>query len=100
MRLYSATTPRSNCSPTISSRACPGSRATMRTSRRSRVRAPLQKLLSEERMADQLFANYINGEWVSGAKTFENRNPANTEELVGLFVKGSAADVAAAADAA
>ncbi len=46
-----------------------------------------------------LFANYINGEWVSG-DTFENRNPANTDEVVGLFVKGSAADVSAAADAA
>ena len=45
------------------------------------------------------FPNYINGEWVSGP-VFENRNPANTDEVVGLFVKGSAADIAAAADAA
>ena len=45
------------------------------------------------------FRNYINGEWVSG-DTFEDRNPANTEEIVGLFVKGSPADVTAAADAA
>src|SRR5580704_19132127 len=45
-------------------------------------------------------ANYINGEWVSGAKTFENRNPANTEELVGTFTKGSAEDMQAAASAA
>jgi len=45
------------------------------------------------------FANYIDGEWVSGP-TFENRNPANTDELVGLFVKGSASDVEAAAAAA
>jgi aldehyde dehydrogenase (NAD+) len=50
-------------------------------------------------MAAQTFANYINGEWVSG-DTFENRNPANTDELVGLFVKGKAADVDAAAEAA
>ncbi len=42
------------------------------------------------------FPNYINGEWVSG-DTFENRNPANTDEVVGLFVKGTAADVTAAA---
>ena len=47
----------------------------------------------------ELFRNYINGEWVDGP-TFENRNPANTEEVVGLFVKGSAADVHRAADAA
>jgi alpha-ketoglutaric semialdehyde dehydrogenase len=45
------------------------------------------------------FPNYINGEWVSGP-TFENRNPANLDELVGLFVKGSASDVEAAAQAA
>jgi alpha-ketoglutaric semialdehyde dehydrogenase len=51
-------------------------------------------------MADQIFANYINGEWVTGGATFENRNPANTDEVVGLFAKGSAADVHAAADAA
>src|SRR5580692_6608216 len=48
----------------------------------------------------QNFANYINGEWVSGAKTFDNRNPANTEELVGTFTKGSAEDMKAAASAA
>ncbi|HXJ39452.1 MAG TPA: aldehyde dehydrogenase family protein [Bryobacteraceae bacterium] len=46
------------------------------------------------------FANYINGEWVAITKTFENRNPANTDEIVGLFAKGSAADVEAAAKAA
>jgi acyl-CoA reductase-like NAD-dependent aldehyde dehydrogenase len=46
------------------------------------------------------FANYINGEWVSGDKTFDNRNPANTEEIVGTFTKGTPADMAAAADAA
>ncbi len=50
-------------------------------------------------MSTPTFANYINGEWVTGP-TFENRNPANTDEIVGLFVKGTAADVDAAADAA
>ncbi|MBY0504185.1 MAG: aldehyde dehydrogenase family protein [Bryobacteraceae bacterium] len=48
----------------------------------------------------QTFPNYINGEWVSSGATFENLNPANTKEVVGLFVKGTAADVARAADAA
>lgn len=47
----------------------------------------------------QMFRNYINGEWVDGP-TFENRNPANTDEIVGLHVKGTAADVDAAAAAA
>jgi acyl-CoA reductase-like NAD-dependent aldehyde dehydrogenase len=48
----------------------------------------------------QTFANYINGEWVATGATFENRNPANTDEVVGLFAKGSPAEMTAAADAA
>ena len=48
----------------------------------------------------QLFSNYINGDWVSNGQTFENRNPANTDELVGNFAKGSAQDVTDAAAAA
>ncbi len=48
----------------------------------------------------QLFCNYINGQWREGAGTFENRNPAATDELVGTFVKGGAGDIAAAAEAA
>jgi aldehyde dehydrogenase (NAD+) len=47
----------------------------------------------------QTFANYINGQWVEGP-TFENRNPANTDELVGLFVKGTATDMESACAAA
>ncbi len=47
-----------------------------------------------------MFANYINGEWVATSATFENRNPANTDEVVATMAKGSAADIAAAADAA
>jgi alpha-ketoglutaric semialdehyde dehydrogenase len=47
-----------------------------------------------------LFANYINGEWVGGSDTFENRNPANTDEVVGIFAKAKAQDMEAAAEAA
>ena len=47
-----------------------------------------------------LFANYINGEWIQSSDTFENRNPANTDEVVGLFAKGKASDVEDAASAA
>jgi acyl-CoA reductase-like NAD-dependent aldehyde dehydrogenase len=46
-----------------------------------------------------VFSNYINGEWVSGP-TFENRNPANNDELVGLFVAGTPADIEVATAAA
>ncbi|MBM3759091.1 MAG: aldehyde dehydrogenase family protein [Acidobacteria bacterium] len=48
----------------------------------------------------QTYGNYINGEWLTSGPTFENINPANTDEIVGLFVKATAADVDAAADAA
>jgi len=50
-------------------------------------------------MSAELYRNYIGGSWVSG-EPFENRNPANTDELVGLFVRGTASDIAAAAEAA
>ena len=46
--------------------------------------------------------NYINGEWVaaSGGKGIENRNPANTDDLVGIFPASSAEDVNRAVEAA
>ena len=46
-----------------------------------------------------MFGNYINGEWINTEASFENRNPA-TGELVGVFAKGRAADINAAAEAA
>jgi acyl-CoA reductase-like NAD-dependent aldehyde dehydrogenase len=48
----------------------------------------------------QLFANYINGEWVKRDTTFDDRNPANTDEVAGQFVKGTAQDMDDAAAAA
>jgi alpha-ketoglutaric semialdehyde dehydrogenase len=50
-------------------------------------------------MSVPIFPNYIDGAWVEGP-AFENRNPANTDEVVGLFSSGSPADVAAAAGSA
>ena len=53
----------------------------------------------------EMFRNFIGGEWVgarSGA-TFENRNPADTTELIGLFARSDredARDAIAAAAAA
>ena len=46
------------------------------------------------------FGNYIDGQWAEGGEVFENRNPANTDEVVGLFVKGTPAEVERAAEAA
>ena len=50
----------------------------------------------------RVFKNYINGEWSEAAsgRAFENRNPANTDELVGIFPDSTAEDVDAAVDAA
>jgi alpha-ketoglutaric semialdehyde dehydrogenase len=48
------------------------------------------------------YSNYIDGKWIkSGSgKAFENRNPANDDDLVGLFQDSDASDVDAAVDAA
>src|SRR5437660_9835179 len=50
----------------------------------------------------KIFKNFIDGEWVesSTGATFENRNPADTREVVGLFQKSAKADVDAAVEAA
>ncbi|MDQ3348433.1 MAG: aldehyde dehydrogenase family protein [Acidobacteriota bacterium] len=52
--------------------------------------------------ASPVYDNYIDGRWVasSSGKTFENRNPANTGDLIGLFQDSSRADVEAAIQAA
>src|SRR6202451_3105493 len=53
-------------------------------------------------VAPRVFKNFINGEWVESrsGKAYENRNPANTDELVGMFVSSTSEDVDAAVDAA
>ena len=50
----------------------------------------------------KVFRNFIDGEWAeaSTGETFENRNPADTRDLVGIFQKSAKADVDAAVDAA
>ncbi len=50
----------------------------------------------------RVFKNYINGEWneSTSGRAFENRNPANRDELVGMFPASTAEDVNAAVDAA
>src|SRR5215472_2968453 len=49
-----------------------------------------------------VFKNFINGEWVApkSGKTHENRNPANTDEIIGEFPLSSEADVEQAVAAA
>ena len=50
----------------------------------------------------KIFKNYINGEWVSSASglTFDNSNPADRRELVGMFQKSGRQDVEDAIQAA
>ena len=50
----------------------------------------------------QTFKNLIAGEWVAAANgaTFENRNPAKTDEVIGAFPSATADDVNAAVAAA
>jgi alpha-ketoglutaric semialdehyde dehydrogenase len=52
-------------------------------------------------MAEQ-FKNHIDGKWLGAAsgKAFENRNPANRDDLIGLFPASTAEDVDVAVQAA
>src|SRR5499425_1541067 len=52
--------------------------------------------------APRVYKNFIRGEWVDSksGKTYENRNPANTDEVIGHFVASNEADVNAGVDAA
>src|SRR5215471_4618159 len=52
--------------------------------------------------APRVYRNFINGEWVESrsGKAYENRNPANTDELVGMFVSSTQEDVDAAVESA
>jgi alpha-ketoglutaric semialdehyde dehydrogenase len=53
-------------------------------------------------VAPRVYKNFINGEWVDSrsGNAYENRNPANTNELVGMFVSSTSEDVDAAVEAA
>jgi alpha-ketoglutaric semialdehyde dehydrogenase len=53
-------------------------------------------------MAPRVYKNFINGEWVDArsGNAYENRNPANTDELVGMFVSSTREDVDMAVEAA
>jgi aldehyde dehydrogenase (NAD+) len=53
-------------------------------------------------VAPKVYKNFINGEWVESrsGQAYENRNPANTDELIGMFVASNSEDVDQAVDAA
>jgi alpha-ketoglutaric semialdehyde dehydrogenase len=50
----------------------------------------------------ELFKNFIDGKWVAArsATTFENRNPAKRDDLIGMFPASGAEDAEAAVQAA
>ncbi len=50
----------------------------------------------------KVYKNFIDGEWVESksGETFENRNPADTRDVVGIFQKSGKADIDAAMEAA
>ncbi len=50
----------------------------------------------------KVYKNFIDGEWseASTGQTFENRNPADTRDVVGIFQRSGKADVDAAIGAA
>src|SRR5690348_6946818 len=53
-------------------------------------------------MAAKVYKNLIGGEWGESrsGRTFENQNPANTKDIVGIFPRSSQDDVNAAVEAA
>jgi aldehyde dehydrogenase (NAD+) len=65
-----------------------------------------ETIAGRERRADAeaapTYRHFIAGEWVEGVSgaTFESRNPANTDDVIGRFQAGTAADVAMAIKAA
>ena len=53
-------------------------------------------------VAPRVYKNFINGEWMDSrtGEAHENRNPANSDELIGMFVSSNSEDVDLAVDAA
>lgn len=51
---------------------------------------------------DDVYLNYIGGEWIESesGKTFENRNPADVDDLIGHFQKSNEEDMDKAVEAA
>jgi acyl-CoA reductase-like NAD-dependent aldehyde dehydrogenase len=50
----------------------------------------------------KIYKNFINGEWLESrsGRAFENRNPADTREVIGIFQQSDARDVTLATEAA
>jgi acyl-CoA reductase-like NAD-dependent aldehyde dehydrogenase len=64
--------------------------------------ALIKPTISGSTAEPKVFKNFIGGEWVesSSGETFENRNPADSRELVAIFQRSRKEDVEAAVAAA
>ena len=51
-------------------------------------------------MSQEMFQNYINGQWVGSSAVIENINPSDTSDVVGHYAKASPEDCLAAIAAA
>lgn len=51
-------------------------------------------------MSDQIHANYINGEWLTGTTSIRNISPANIKDILGEYAQADTAQVEQALDAA
>ena len=56
---------------------------------------PARKGERRKWLPQESYKNYINGEWVpsTGQHTFDNLNPADQSDLVGIFQKSNRQDV-------
>jgi len=66
------------------------------------MRHSVQVMLTSHAADAPLFHNFIGGRWIAArsGNVFENRNPANRDDLIGRFQQSSPADAEAAIDAA
>lgn len=51
-------------------------------------------------MTTKIFQNYIDGQWLATDNAAPNRNPSNTDDIIGHYAQGSARDVDQAVQAA
>ena len=60
------------------------------------------EVITKKTATAKIYKNLIDGEWVEATtgETFENINPADTRDVVGIFQKSGKADVEAAVEAA
>ena len=66
------------------------------------IRHAVQVMATNGLQNGRIFSNFINGEWrlCRSGETFENRNPADHDDLIGLFQQSAAEDAAGAVAAA